>query len=854
MALPVMALPVTALPVLRSNVEWLKARFYERVGNDYVTFPPGPGVWSPTDTSQGCDCSALAAHVLNGVLYGPHMQWQRIDPATTPATWITTESWRPIEYFQAGPFGTIDLPSDDFPADAVVKIAIHHGNGPDGHMWVECDGVRMESNGTNGCVTGGAAPPDVLARSRGPARSVYDTSDADDWAYLAGPIIDDIGGAPIVVAQPITLPKGVDYSAGRPGGKALRDAGFGFACRYLTDGGGGMPNKRLTPEEARDLQANGVQVVSNWESTAGRMLSGYQAGRDDAAAADDWHRRCGGPPSRPIYFSADIEVITEEQQGAVNDYLRGCGEVIGVERVGLYGGYQTCKRAWDVGLVRWLWQTETWSHGNVHPKIHILQRLPVPANQTYVNGVQCDTNETRQPDYGQWVGGGPLVVQPADPDAWPLPRPPQVYWGPQHGPDDAWSNLEGSEPPSSRAGLIRWQTALGFQHPSGVFDADTKAAAILCQQSHGWAVTGNVYKGEWDAVIKEGWRLPGGVPLPMTGILRANIEYAINIFTERIGSPYLLGGVLDRNNRKAPTDCSGLVWAELEALFYGVTNMDWTHRGTTESWPYDYTNNVAAAPDTKGPYGTICAGGAPDGLAAIPGDAVAIIPIMHGGGGASSHMEIQVRGVLMESGGNHNNVPSGASGSIGGAAQGATALNSSIWTDYWYLPGPIIESTLPGPVTLPPVTPGAPPDYLRLIYEQLLGPVREDGYGHGWEKLGTNDQGQNLTLVDFLAKYKPVLDALLDHCGAADTKTPSDNTPTKANIAAPHTAILVSKTEAAPREATQPAKKAAARKPNPRLKKAAPQKATQPAEQAAAPKPNPHPKKAAPRKATSRKA
>ena len=817
-----MALPVLALPVLRSNVEWLKARFYERVGDDYVTVPPGPGVWSPTNISQGCDCSALAAHVLNGVLYGPHMQWQRIDPATTPPTWITTESWRPIDYWQRGPFGTIDLPTNDFPADAVVKIAIHHGNGPDGHMWVECDGVRMESNGTNGCVTGGAAPPEVLARSRGPARSVYENGYADDWAYLPGPIINDIGGASPVVARPIILPKGVDYSAGRPGGKALHVAGFGFACRYLYDGGDDAPNKRLTPEEARDLQANGVQVVSNWESTAGRMLDGYQAGRDDAATADGWHRRCGGPPSRPIYFSADVDV-TEVQQGAVNDYLRGCGDVIGIERVGLYGGYQTCKRAWDAGLVRWLWQTETWSQGNVHPKIHILQRLPISANQTYVNGVQCDIDETRQQDYGQWKGDGTVVVQPVDPNAWPLPDPPPVYWGPQQGPDIAWSNLDGSEPQYSHDGLTRWQTTLGIR-PSGVFDATTKAAAILCQQAHSWPVTGNVYKREWDAVFKEGWRLPPGVPLPITGILQANIDYAIKIFTARIGSPYVKGGTLNRDNPGVGTDCSGLVFAELEALVYGVTNMDWTRRGTTESWPYDYTNHVAAAPGTKGPYGTICAGGAPAGLAAVPSDAVAIIPIMHGGPAwDDSHMEIQVEGKLMESGGNHNNV--------GGAPQGATALDNPEWTDYWYLPGPIIENTLPTAVTQPPVvTPTAPPDYLRLVYEQLLGPVGTDGYGHGWPQLGTDASGANLTLVQFLAKYKPALDALLAKAPGTTAETvsltgyvaeaPPTPQPRRRSTVTRATKALAPKaaTPAKKDKATPPAAKTAARKATPKKK------------------------------------
>lgn len=170
------------MPALtRSNVDWLKARFRERLGNPYVY----AGVWSPTNKRQGCDCSALAAHVLNGVLRGPSMTWQRVDQAT--GAWITTESWRPVEVGQRGPFGTITVARPaDIPADAAVKIALHHGpgGGANSHMWLECDGTRMESAGSKGCVTAPAAWP-------------IDHSYGNDWAYLPGPI-----GGPVTPPTP----------------------------------------------------------------------------------------------------------------------------------------------------------------------------------------------------------------------------------------------------------------------------------------------------------------------------------------------------------------------------------------------------------------------------------------------------------------------------------------------------------------------------------------------------------------------------------------------------------------------------------------------------------------------------
>ena len=168
-----------------TDLAWILARFNERVGNPYVY----AGVWSPTNPRQGCDCSALAAHVLNGVIYGPAMTWQRVDPAS--GQWITTEAWRPIEVGQRGPFGTITVARpQDIPADAAVKIALHHGpgGGAASHMWVEFAGVRGESAGSKGQVTGGRA----LA---------IESSYGNDWAYLPAR-----AGGPVIVAPPQDIP------------------------------------------------------------------------------------------------------------------------------------------------------------------------------------------------------------------------------------------------------------------------------------------------------------------------------------------------------------------------------------------------------------------------------------------------------------------------------------------------------------------------------------------------------------------------------------------------------------------------------------------------------------------------
>ncbi|MEV6767553.1 DUF1906 domain-containing protein [Nocardia sp. NPDC051030] len=190
---------------------------------------------------------------------------------------------------------------------------------------------------------------------------------------------------------------GLDYAAGRPDASAIRAAGFDFVVRYLSAGGPSLPGKLLTPAEADDLRAHDISIVSNWETTAARMLDGFGAGVTDARAALAQALRCGGRADRPIYFSADFDA-TPQQQGAINAYLDGAATVLGRANVGIYGGYWPISRALDAGVATWAWQTVAWSGGNLEPRRSILQT----GRQVIVDGVECDVNETDRIDFGQW--------------------------------------------------------------------------------------------------------------------------------------------------------------------------------------------------------------------------------------------------------------------------------------------------------------------------------------------------------------------------------------------------------------------------------------------------------------------
>ncbi|MEU8896301.1 glycoside hydrolase domain-containing protein [Nocardia sp. NPDC048505] len=190
---------------------------------------------------------------------------------------------------------------------------------------------------------------------------------------------------------------GLDYAGGRPGGAAIRAAGFDFVVRYLTPGGTSLPGKLLTPAEADDLRAHDISIVSNWETWADRMLDGYDAGARDAEAGLAQVLRCGGRTDRPIYFSVDFDA-TPAQQIPINAYLDGAATVLGRANIGIYGGYWPLHRALDSGHARWAWQTDAWSGGNVESRRNIHQTL----RQVVVNGVVCDVNVAETDDFGQW--------------------------------------------------------------------------------------------------------------------------------------------------------------------------------------------------------------------------------------------------------------------------------------------------------------------------------------------------------------------------------------------------------------------------------------------------------------------
>lgn len=182
----------------------------------------------------------------------------------------------------------------------------------------------------------------------------------------------------------------LDYSAGRPSGAAISDAGFVGAVRYIYAGG---MEKRLTAEEATDLRSHGVGVAVVVQGGS-NMASGSHANGVEAALGADAEATSLGLPGVPIYFAVDFDALPDQ----VLSFFQGVSETLGYQRTGIYGSYRITTDPALQKLCKYRWQTAAWSGGAHDMGANIYQNT----GTVTVDGVACDTSTMLQQDFGQF--------------------------------------------------------------------------------------------------------------------------------------------------------------------------------------------------------------------------------------------------------------------------------------------------------------------------------------------------------------------------------------------------------------------------------------------------------------------
>lgn len=194
---------------------------------------------------------------------------------------------------------------------------------------------------------------------------------------------------------------GLDYSVARPSHSAMKTAGVQFVMRYIGSANHTVDRhpKFLSPGEARSLHADGFDIGVVFETTAGRAGGGRSAGLADAHLAAAELAYCGLPASAAVYLAVDYDATVGPK---ISAYFQAAGEVLGVPRTGVYGGYRVVKALRDKGLVGRTWQTYAWSGGKWDPRNDLEQY----SNNRRVGDADVDYNRSLKTDFGQWPAVG----------------------------------------------------------------------------------------------------------------------------------------------------------------------------------------------------------------------------------------------------------------------------------------------------------------------------------------------------------------------------------------------------------------------------------------------------------------
>jgi hypothetical protein len=149
--------------------------------------------------------------------------------------------------------------------------------------------------------------------------------------------------------------------------------------------------KRLSPEEAKTISDAGMDILSVFESSANRSLSGFEGGRADAQTCLGEIKRLSQPKGSAMYFAVDFDVTKPEQLDAIEQYLRGAAYVLGSSYpVGVYAEYSVIEEMGKRKAAKHFWQTYAWSNG----KVSKLNNLYQYKNGQTLAGITVDFNNS----------------------------------------------------------------------------------------------------------------------------------------------------------------------------------------------------------------------------------------------------------------------------------------------------------------------------------------------------------------------------------------------------------------------------------------------------------------------------
>ena len=280
----------------------------------------------------------------------------------------------------------------------------------------------------------------------------------------------------------------------------------------------GLPVTKKWNDGKTAQAATTLQMQKRWPPTPGIGYGCVHEGEWDAVIKEGWRLPADWDPTRIELGAPPESDDFPMPQGFFWGPLDGPKNCIS-------GEFPDEPQAYRDGLGRWqktlgLPVTKKWDDGKTPAAATRLQQEkhwpPTPRiGYGCVYQGEWDAvikDKWRLPDGWDRVN---VLAEAAPPAPEDFPMPQGYFWGPMNGPENCISGEFPGEPQEWRDGLGRWQEALGLPVTKKWNDGKTPAAATRLQQDKHWPPTpgigyGCVYQGEWDAVMKDKWRLPDG--------------------------------------------------------------------------------------------------------------------------------------------------------------------------------------------------------------------------------------------------------------------------------------------------------------------------------------------------------
>lgn len=377
----------------------------------------------------------------------------------------------------------------------------------------------------------------------------------------------------------------IDFSSGPPSAKSIREAGHDGAVLYISlPRESWMTGKNPTRAYLDSLDREGIKFAFVFQYRKGGSMAlgdagrSYEGGIADAREAKNRldSLNCAG---HPVYFAVDWDVTLNEWNKVVYRYFTGAVEVLGRQRVGIYGHSRAVHWAMEDGVVAEVepgrvlgWVTQSWQsrHPNGTPKgsdyatlFQGTHNVPGP------EGVKIDINETFHDEWGWRALPDYKEAKPGFPDGVELDDLPRVD-------EHVWLNKHYSVGRSRKikyvtrhhlAGIgdARWAWGIWQQRAASahyVVGPDGTVGQLVKRKDTAW---GNANSGSnHETIVLEHSNSGGapGWPISDKVILRGAELAAELCIVEKLGRPEFGKNIRDHREFTATSCPHHLAWGE----------------------------------------------------------------------------------------------------------------------------------------------------------------------------------------------------------------------------------------------------------------------------------------------------